>query len=416
MAGKDRKILLLILGLAVSTAALFFYHSRSSRTLAPPPESLPEITAPRSSATASTVNNEKPDRSDETNSTHRANRPAPVIPATLTPAELHDLNREEALPRLIYIPEGDRDEIFTSLKRQGLPLWFSDRFLLPSRIRPGWIRLKKPISLKRFFSKINDFPREKTRRVVMYSGDSLDDFINQFSRQTKLKPRDLFEEYFRYSPYIDGGILAGYYRLPYRLSPGPAMAYLTEKSEKRFREISRRHLGHYDPAEFRKYLIIASIIQRESWHPEEMPKISAVIYNRLKRDRKLQLDATLNYGPWSHKPVTPQRIRNDKSRFNTYHYRGLPPAPLGSVTTAALKAAFQPAKIDALYFVKGKKGYHIFSRTFSQHQAIIARLRQQKKPVESDNNVTLTPIKTEPQIGYNPSDTIPIKSESNGTQ
>jgi len=319
------------------------------------------------------------------------------------------------LPRLVYLPIGDRGEIFASLKRQGLPLWFSDRFLLPSRIKPGWIRLSRSISLKEFFAKINDFPREKTRRVVMYSGDSLDDFIGQFSRQTDLPPRELFEEYFRFSPYLDGGILAGYYRLPYRLSPGPAMAYLTEKSEKEFRNISRRYLGHYDPAEFRRYLIIASIIQRESWHPEEMPKIAAVIYNRLKRNMKLQLDATLNYGPWSHKPVTPHRIRSDKSRFNTYRYRGLPPIPLGSVTPAALKAAFQPAKIDALYFVKGTKGYHIFSRTFSQHQAIIARLRQRKSPARPDGNTTRPPIKTEPRIGYNPSDTIPIKSESNGT-
>ncbi len=146
-----------------------------------------------------------------------------------------------------------------------------------------------------------------------------------------------------------------------------------------------------------------------------MPLISAVIHNRLEKNMKLQLDATLNYGPWSHKRVTPRRIRTDKSRFNTYRYRGLPPAPLGSVTPAALKAAFRPAKSEALYFVKGKKGRHIFNRTFAEHQAVIARLREQKRSAGSEGNFTLPPIRTEPQIGYNLPDIIPIIPETNTT-
>lgn len=409
MAGKKKRLLLLFTLLAVPIV-LLFYHSRHPRTIAPkspmPSRSIPTKTP---SATPP-VPTPKP--GPETAGTPSTST---VSSTTLNPAKLRDLNREENLPRLIHLPKGNRSEVFASLKRQGLPLWFSDRFLLPAKIRPGWIRLERPISLKEFFSKINEFPREKTRRVVMYSGDSLDDFIGQFSRQTNLDPRELFEEYFRFSPYVDGGILAGYYRLPYRLTPGPAMAYLTEESEKRFRKISRRYLGHYDPAEFRKYLIIASIIQRESWHPEEMPLISAVIHNRLEKNMKLQLDATLNYGPWSHKRVTPRRIRTDKSRFNTYRYRGLPPAPLGSVTPTALKAAFHPAESEALYFVKGKKGHHIFSRTFAEHQAVIARLRERKKSDGSEGNFTLPPIRTEPQIGYNLPDIIPIIPETNTT-
>ena len=409
MEGKHGKLLLLAFLLSLALLTLFYYHARSSRTIAPAPQPRTETAPARQTVPLST-----PKTSTRSEAVGR-NRSATTFTPALNPAKLRDLDREEALPRLIHIPAGDRSDIFASLKRQGLPLWFSDRFLLPKQIRPGWIRLNRPLSLKEFFSEINQFPREKTRRVVMYSGDSLDDFIRQFSRQAELDPRELFEEYFRFSPYVDGGILAGYYRLPYRLSPGPAMAYLTEKSEKRFRQISRRYLGHYDPAEFRKYLIIASIIQRESWHPEEMPLISAVIHNRLAKNMKLQLDATLNYGPWSHKRITPERIRKDRSRFNTYRYRGLPPAPLGSVTPAALDAAFRPAKSDVLYFVKGKKGRHIFSRTYARHRAVIARLRQQESSAGSESNLTLPPIITEPQIGYNLPETIPIIPEINAT-
>ncbi|WP_456457476.1 endolytic transglycosylase MltG [Nitratifractor sp.] len=297
----------------------------------------------------------------------------------LTLAELRHMNRLGTLPRLIYLPAADRGEVFRSLRRQGLPLWISDRFfLLPSRIKPGWVRLKKPISLREFFEKINDFPRERTRRVVMYSGDSLDDFVRHFSRQTRLRPRAIFDEYFRFSPYLEGGILAGYYRLPYRLSAGPAMAYLTGESEKVFARLARKYLGEYDPAGFKRYLIVASIVQRESWHPEEMPRIAAVIYNRLERGMKLQMDATLNYGPYSHRTVTPERIRSDSSRFNTYRYKGLPPEPLGSVTRDALVAALHPAKSSDLYFVRNLSGTHDFAPDYATHLANINRIKAER--------------------------------------
>jgi UPF0755 protein len=254
-----------------------------------------------------------------------------------------------------------------------------DRYLLlPAGIRPGWIRLDRAYSLAEFFRRINEFPREKTRRVVMYSGDSMEDFIRHFSRQTLLPKRALYEEYFRYSPYIDGGILAGYYRLPYRLSPGPAMAYLTGESEKRFRKLAEEYLGAYDPASFKRYLIIASIIQRETWHPEEMARIAAVIANRLKKGMRLQIDATLNYGPYSHVKVTPERIRRDTSRFNTYKFKGLPPEPLGSVTEAALRAALRPAETEDLYFVKNITGTHDFAPDYAAHLANISRIKAER--------------------------------------
>ena len=300
-------------------------------------------------------------------------------PPPFKPANLRHLTQKGLLPPLVYIPEGSTGEIYDSLKRQGLPLWITDRFLLlPSHIKPGWIRLDDSISLAEFFRRINSLPREKTRRVVMYSGDSLDDFIRQFSRQTRLDPKELFDAYFRYSPYIDGGILAGYYRLPYRLEAGPAMAYLTEESRRRFARLAEEYLGQYDPESFKRYLIIASIIQRETWHTHEMPLIAAVIENRLRRGMKLQIDATLNYGPWSHVPVTPERIRSDSSRFNTYKFKGLPPEPLGSVTEAALRAALHPAESDVLYFVKNAKGTHDFAVSYTQHLANISRVKAAK--------------------------------------
>ena len=354
--------------LAVSLPLLFWwFHTARERPLSPPPPVLKSAPPAKPSAPAAPP---------------KAETPIETSSYTLSPGNLRNLTREGLLPRLVYLPEGDRDRVFASLRRQGLPLWVPDRYLLPEKVTPGWIRIESSLSLKEFFRRIEHLPREKTRRVVMYSGDSLDDFIRQFSRQTLLDPRVLFDEYFRYSPYIDGGILAGFYRLPYRLSPGPAMAYLTEKSERVFRELAEKHLGAYDSGRFKRYLIIASIIQRETWREEEMPLIASVIENRLRKGMRLQIDATLNYGPWSHKIITPERIRRDTSRFNTYKFKGLPPEPLGSVTRPALEAALSPRKTDYLYFVRNLYGTHDFAVDYAAHLANISRIKAERAKLE----------------------------------
>ena len=109
-----------------------------------------------------------------------------------------------------------------------------------------------------------------------------------------------------------------------------------------------------------------------------MRNISAVIYNRLERGMKLQLDATLNYGKYSDKTVSAYRIRHDNSRYNTYRYYGLPPEILASVTEDALEAAFERSRKEYLYFVRDLFGRHLFSKTYSEHLAKITRLKVQR--------------------------------------
>jgi UPF0755 protein len=128
--------------------------------------------------------------------------------------------------------------------------------------------------------------------------------------------------------------------------------------------------------EWRKILIIASVIQKESASVEEMPTVASVIYNRLKKKMKLQMDGTLNYGLYSHQRVTPERIRNDKSSYNTYKNRGLPNNPVCNPSLEAIESAVNPAKTDFLYFVKIKgQKRHKFSKSYTEHLRQIERNR-----------------------------------------
>jgi len=278
--------------------------------------------------------------------------------------------------QLFYIPKADTPQQYRVLKAQGLSLERSD---LTRPFPPGWVRFPGGETLptnRELTRLLYALPREKTRRVVMYSGDTIHLFTENLSQQTHLPKDRLLNTYYRLSPYSDGGILAGYYQVPYRTTAKATLFYLVHRSEANFQRLAATHHIPYDPKTFKRYLIVASIIQKETWHTDEMPRIASVIYNRLKKGMKLQLDATLNYGPYAHTPVTPERIRTDESHFNTYRYPGLPPEPIGSVSRAALEAAMAPARTDYLYFVRNPKGWHDFSKTYAEH---LEKIRKYKK-------------------------------------
>jgi UPF0755 protein len=289
------------------------------------------------------------------------------------------MNHPIEVPTLIYVPEKSSEEIVSSLSKQEVPLLPIDSLFL-ERYMPisyGWMRYEENSSISRskLMEDIQKKKREKTRRLVVYSGDSLSGATEEIARNTRIPKSRLIDVYHRLSPYRDGGILAGFYKIPYRATATAIISYMVELSEDKFRELSNRFLGYYSPSSFRRYLIIASIIQKETWREDEKPLISAVIYNRLNLNIKLQLDATLNYGKYSHKKVTPWRIRHDKSYFNTYKHRGLPPYPLGSVSKSSLIAAFNPAKVKYLYFVRDVFSRHLFASNYLEHLANITKIK-----------------------------------------
>jgi UPF0755 protein len=121
-------------------------------------------------------------------------------------------------------------------------------------------------------------------------------------------------------------------------------------------------------------VIVASLIEREAKVPEDRAKVAAVIYNRLARHMRLQIDATALYGLPEHKVPTQADLRRP-SPYNTYLINGLPPTPIASPGLASLQAAVHPAPIDALYYVVcAKDGRHCFTNSAAEFE----RLKRQE--------------------------------------
>lgn len=146
---------------------------------------------------------------------------------------------------------------------------------------------------------------------------------------------------------------------------------------KKFHEnLSRELLGDFNQTKWHEILIKASVIQKEAANNAEMPLISSVIDNRLAKNMKLQMDGTLNYGEFSHTKITPERILNDKSGFNTYIIDGLPKNAVCVVSKNAITAAIKPEKTEFLYFMRNKKtGLHDFSKNYGEHLKNVSKQR-----------------------------------------
>ena len=98
-------------------------------------------------------------------------------------------------------------------------------------------------------------------------------------------------------------------------------------------------------------LVIASLIQEEAKNKEDFPKISRVIYNRLAKPMRLQLDTTVIYATGKNGLTTSAADRATDSPYNTYKIDGLPKGPIDSPGEAAIEAALSPADGPWLYFV-----------------------------------------------------------------
>ena len=114
---------------------------------------------------------------------------------------------------------------------------------------------------------------------------------------------------------------------------------------------------------------LASVIEREAASPDEARLVSSVFHNRLKSSDYpyLQSCATVQYVLKERKPVLSVADTKIDSPYNTYQNKGLPVGPIASPGKSSLEAALYPADTDYLFFVVGKDGKTVFSKTYEEH-------------------------------------------------
>lgn len=117
-----------------------------------------------------------------------------------------------------------------------------------------------------------------------------------------------------------------------------------------------------------KILKIASLVEEEAKLKEEKPIIARVIFNRLKKNMFLQIDATIQYALKKYgEPIT-NTDKEVESPYNTYRKPGLPPTPICNPGIDSIISALDPSDGDFLYYVANSDGKsHTFSKTYEEH-------------------------------------------------
>lgn len=237
----------------------------------------------------------------------------------------------------------------------------------------GWINIGVDRSTKFDFLYKLTTAKAALQDITLIPGETTHIFLDQLASNLNLDRKLLQKEYSLQSKYEEGMFVPNTYSLPIGITEKVLIRILLNESYSQMKKLSMKIFGAYNEKKWFHFVTVASVIQKESANIEEMPLVSSVIYNRVKKNMKLQMDGTLNYGKYSHVKITAKRIREDDTTYNTYKNRGVPALPVCNVSFDAIRAAIFPAQTEYLYFMKSKSGTHNFARNYSTHLANIKR-------------------------------------------
>jgi UPF0755 protein len=287
----------------------------------------------------------------------------------------------------VTIPQGSSlSQIADRLERSGV-IEDAGFFQLRARIdgdsgnlRPGSYEFREDMSFTDALAVLKQgvppnvvqvsIPEGLSRKEIRpLTGGLRGNYVRATRRSASLDPRD----YGAKRPTSLEGFL---FPATYELKKGQPVSRLRDQQLAQFkRNFEKVDLGYAKRKNLNAYdvLIIASLIEREAMVAKERPIIASVIYNRLRNEIRLDIDATTRFavGNWK-RPLKVSEIQNPNP-YNTRVHPGLPPGPIGNPGLASIRAAAHPAKTGFLFYVvkPGTCGKHNFAKSDAQFQAYV---------------------------------------------
>ncbi len=169
--------------------------------------------------------------------------------------------------------------------------------------------------------------------------------------------------------YIEGVYFPDTYLIPITDTPAQVAQRLIAKFEEKFAPYAKEAIAQN--IRWVTVLRLASIVQREAAGKSDMPLVAGILWNRLLKNMKLQVDSTVQYargntgkGWWAPISVADEKI---DSPYNTYLYAGLPPHPIDNPGLDAINAVLNPAKTDCMYYLHDTAGQIHCAVTYQEH-------------------------------------------------
>lgn len=240
-------------------------------------------------------------------------------------------------------------------------------------IKPGEYELHNNMSVKDIINTLNEGDSSNSIDFTIPEGFTIDEIANKLEME-EICTRDEFINAIVSYPlpsYISESKIKRYnlegFLFPdtYKFSKQANAEDLVGKMLGRFEEVWKETIEQANikvkDEDIEKVITIASMIEKEARVDEERSIISSVIYNRLKINMKLKIDATVIYSLGSHVETVLNKHLEIESPYNTYLIDGLPVGPISNPGGPSILAALKPENTDYLFYVLQDDNTHYFT-------------------------------------------------------
>ncbi|MQY09794.1 endolytic transglycosylase MltG [Actinomadura macrotermitis] len=258
-----------------------------------------------------------------------------------------------------------------------------------SSIQPGYYQMRLRMSSQAAMAMLLD-PRSRAgSQIIIPEGQRAYEIYALMSKKTGIPVRT-FENAAKnrralglpsYAQSVEGYLYPG----RYDLSPNATAPQILKQMVARYNQEAastgleaKARAAHLSPAAL---VNLASLIQAEGGKPEDLPKISRVLYNRIKAGMPFGFDTTILYYLKKRTLTVTEQETKIQTPWNTYINKGLPPGPICNPGPDAIEAALKPENGDWLYFVATDPSRKItkFASTEDERKRLVAEFRAWQK-------------------------------------
>ena len=250
------------------------------------------------------------------------------------------------------------------------------------KIQAGEFRLSPSFSLEKIIETLSGSPLELWVTVPegLRREEVVERFVNGLEKQGQ-EAIDFRKDFLDASEGLEGYLFPDTYLFPRDAKASTIVSAMKNTFDKRIKEVGSDYPYGYD---FKDIVTLASLIEREAITNEERSIIAGILYNRLKNNWPLQVDAAVQYAVSSAKckgqnakceswwPILTRQDMDIESPYNTYKYPGIPPAPIANPGLESLKAAVNPVPTDYFFYIHAK-GIIYYAKTLEEHNTNVRK-------------------------------------------
>jgi UPF0755 protein len=264
--------------------------------------------------------------------------------------------------------------------------WAAENMKYLNRIKPGRYHLKNGMSNRRLINMLASGSQEPVT-VAFHNLRLKEEFAGFVSKKIEpdsaaiialLDSSKFVEQYGFTTDNVYTVFIPNTYQLYWNTSPEKLFKRMYANYQKFWTPERKQRAAEINLSPV-QVSVLASIVDAEALHDNEMPTIAGLYLNRLKKGMKLESDPTVIFAK---NDFTIKRVLNRylsyNSPYNTYLHTGLPPGPIMMPSVNAINSVLDYKKSDYIYMCAKAdfSGDHAFATNMADHLVNARKFQQ----------------------------------------